>query len=298
LLDDSSPNLHWRVLVELIGRPLGSPAVERARGGANASGPVASLLRELHPDGEWSTDEERWSPDGGPGWRLVAAAQWGADPGDPRLRAACELELEMNPGVGGFATRDGEPESERLTARLVQALAELGFCRHLRFQEALAWLEETDEVWTSGDAALELPAAVLGALASCEGVRRDRLRERAVQAAVEGLVRQDVELEMLGHPNLGRSDLAELLWALARAGVAYRPELAGALERLQALQLDGGRWPRRSEVSDGLPLSPSVRPEAGRPSRWVTLRAVVAMNAYAVEAGIQRRFPEKPASRI
>ena len=43
LLDDHRPNLLLRVLVELVGRPAGSPAVLRARGGANAVEPVASL---------------------------------------------------------------------------------------------------------------------------------------------------------------------------------------------------------------------------------------------------------------
>ena len=55
LLDEARPNLQWRVLVELIGRPLDSPAVRRARGAANGVEPLASLLAELHSDGGWLT---------------------------------------------------------------------------------------------------------------------------------------------------------------------------------------------------------------------------------------------------
>ncbi len=100
LLDPARPNLHWRVLVELVGRPTDSPAVRRARGGANAVEPVASLLADLHPDGGWATTVPRWSVYNGPGWRLVAAVAWGADPDDPRLHAASERLLQARPGRG------------------------------------------------------------------------------------------------------------------------------------------------------------------------------------------------------
>ena len=56
LLDPNRPNLHWRVLTELVGRPPESPAVVRARGGADAVEPIASLIADLQPDGTWASD--------------------------------------------------------------------------------------------------------------------------------------------------------------------------------------------------------------------------------------------------
>jgi len=105
LLDNHVPNLHWRVLTELVGRPQDSQAVRRAQGGASASEPVASLLADLHPDGRWATDKPMWKRYSGPGWRMVAAVQWGADPTDPRLDAAITKILDEMPGDGGFAIR-------------------------------------------------------------------------------------------------------------------------------------------------------------------------------------------------
>jgi hypothetical protein len=294
LLDESRPNLHWRVLVELVGRPLASPAVERARGGASAAGPIAALLGELHPDGNWASDETRWKPFSGPGWRLVAAVLWGADPGDPRLHAACDLVLDTNPGLGGFAIQDGDPPLGPLTARFVQALAELGYSHQPRFQEAVAWLEEDDEPWGVGPDRLQLAVAVLATIAGRPSLRRNRLRERAAEVALEELARGKSDLDLLGHPNLSRSDSAEALWALARAGVPFRSEIGCQLRRLQALQIEGGRWPRRIAVPESLPLATYDRPEVDRPSRWITLRAVVAMNAYAVDAELPRLFPSRP----
>ncbi len=180
LLDEQRPNLLWRVLVELVGRPADSTAVARARGGANAAEPVASLLAELHPDGSWASDRPLWSRYAGPGWRLVAAVAWGADPGDPRLHVAGERMLASAPGDGGFAPRAGAPPALLLTARLVQAAIELGFGRHLRVQEALAWMEETPGAWSSDRRQRTVAGAVLSAaLAIRPELGRQPLRDRA-----------------------------------------------------------------------------------------------------------------------
>jgi hypothetical protein len=101
------------------------------------------------------------------------------------------------------------------------------------------------------------------------------------------------ELFLLGHPNLDRTDAAEALSVMARSGAGWEPTLRPALRRLQELQLDGGRWARGVEVSESLPIG--RRPRVGEPSKWVTLHAAAAVLHYAVEAGLPRRFPEKPS---
>jgi hypothetical protein len=297
LLDDQRPNLLWRVLVELVGRPADSTAVLRARGGANAAEPVASLLAELHPDGSWASDRPIWSRYSGPGWRLVAAAAWGADSGDPRLHAACERMLASAPGDGGFAPHAGAPPSPLLTARLVQAAVELGFGRSLRVQEALAWLEEAPDAWPADRRGRTVVAAALAAALAARSERaRKPLRDRAAAAVFDALDDGDPALDRPGHPNLARSDLVELLWALGRAGVPFERRLADPVARLQRLQGEGGRWRRRSPRPPSLPISSESRSRVGAPCRWVTLHAVVAINAYAVAAGLPRLYPSPPAS--
>lgn len=303
LLDDERPNLQWRTLTELVGRPAASPAVARARGGANAVDPVAALLEALHPDGSWACGAAWWDAGVGPGWRLLSAVQWGADPGDPRLQAAAAKLLEKAPGEGGFARGDSQSATPRLTARVVQAMAGLGLARLPRVQEALAWLEEgarpaPDGGWLAEDP--DGPAspcgvtavATLAALTASGDDRRNFLRERAVRGTLELLARGGADLELLSQPCLERTDLAEALWALARAGVALQPAMAQPLARLQARQLEGGRWPRDLEPPSGLPIGDP--PVCGAPSRWVTLKAAVALLRYGEEAELPRMFPEKP----
>ena len=273
----------------MVRRPASSQAVVRARGGANAVNPVAALLADLSPDGSWSSDFPMWHDPEGPGRRLLTAVQLGADPTDPRLHAAAEVLLETAPGEGGFALDRDQVPVAWLTARVLQALAELGWCHHARFQEGLAWLDEKaphskSGGWATTDTECAVtPVALLMALTSCAHDRRRELRARAVESAVRGLSELDEESTQLDHPNIDRTDVCEALWALAQAGVPFHSRIVPALASLQKQQGEGARWVR------GRP-----EPRGGSPSRWVTLHAAVALLHFAVEAGLPRMYPQKP----
>lgn len=283
LLDESRPNLHWRVLVDLIGRPGDSPAVRRARGGANACSPVSDLLAELLPDGSWGTKTPLWSEDNGPGWRLLAAVQWGADPEDPRLHAASEHLLSTAPGEGGLAERAGGTPDLIVTARTLEAMVDLGWTRHARVQEWLAWFEATRD-WQEDPAAA---VAVLRASAACG---RPGLHGRAIDAVDQRLICSGGNnLTTLGHPNFHTTDLAEVFAALAGVGAAYREGWTRVLEKLQHVQDSAGRWDCISSVPTMFGL-----PGCHEPSRWITLKATRALLHYAVAAGLPRVFPYPP----
>lgn len=281
LLDPTRPNLHWRVLVELVGRPSDSPAVRRARGGANAVEPVASLLSDLHPDGGWATTVPFWSVYNGPGWRLLAAVAWGADPDDPRLHAGSERLLEDAAGEGGLARRQGGDPDPKLTGRALEAMVALGWAGHGRVQEWLAWFEAT-EGWEDD------PTTAAAVLAACRGGLRPVLGARAVDGLGRALVADHDGLARIGHPNLLRTDLAEVFSTMTSAAVGWRAEWRPALERLQRWQGKNGRWSRRSRIPQSLGV------EARQPSRWITFRATRAVLAYAVEAELPRLFPYPP----
>lgn len=280
LLDEHRPNLHWRALVELVGRPADSPAVRRARGGANAVEPVAGLIADLQPDGESTSRLPTWSPYGGPGWRLVAAVQLGADPEDPRLHAASERLLEEAKGDGGLR-RPSRPEPDpKLTARALEAMVALGWSHHPRVQEWLAWLEATAG-WE------EDPVAAVAVVAATGGGRRPGLAGRAADGLGRLLVAsRGRNFTILGHPNLLRTDLAEILGALAGAGIGWRPQWRRLLGKLQNRQDGLGRWSRLAPVPASLGFG-----EGDHLSRWITLEAVRALLTYAVEAGLPRLFP-------
>jgi hypothetical protein len=269
LLDDHRPNLHWRVLVELVGRPVDSPAVRRARSGANIGEPVDVLLGELLPDGTWATERALWAPYDGPGWRMVAAVQCGADPDDPRLHAASQLMLETAPGEGGLSRVEGGAVDPVLTARALETMVALGWSGHSRVQEWFAWFQETPD-WENR------PAVAVGVLKAAG--RRHELSRRAVGGMTAVLRDRPEAFARLAHPNLGATDLAELFSVLVDVGIDWRDDWRAALEKLQLLQDDKGRWLAR----------------AGEPSHWLTLKATRSLLAYAVPAGLRRLFPAPP----
>jgi hypothetical protein len=283
LLDSERPNLHWRVLVELVGRPTDSPAVTRARSGANVVPEIAGLLAELHRDGAWATDRPLWADDDGPGWRLLAAVQLGADPEDPRLHAASERLLETAPGEGGLSPDAEAVPDSLLTARALEAMVALGWTRHPRVQEWLAWFDSA-EAWESD------PMTSVALVSACRAGARPRLLERAVAALGERLVVcRGNNLTSFGHPNLSRTDLAEIFAALVSAGSPWRSEWRPALCRLQQSQDSSGRWDRIARSLEA--FKPGIDRQ---PSKWVTFKAVRGLLAYAVDAELPRMFPLPP----
>ncbi len=288
LLDASQPNLLWRVLVELVGRPPDSVAVGRARGGANAVDPVASLLEPFLPGRAPALE----SP-GAARERVLGAVFLGADPDDPRLQSAAESLLD-----GDFDTRP-----PCAVARDLQALAGLRWGADLRFQERLAWLDEAAPRGRSGGWLCPLPehrdrggecrvtaVAVLATATDLDDGRRASVAGRAAAGIRRALDTADLVLRA-AHPNLDRTDALEQLWTLARARVPFDPVMAPALEALQAAQDVRGRW-QAAAVGEGDRI-PGTEPP-GRPSGWLTLHALVALRAYAVPAALPRLFPVRP----
>jgi hypothetical protein len=303
LLDEDRPNLVARVLVDLVGRPPTSPAVVRARGGGNAVDPVASLLEPLHPDGGWRLPPECWRSADGPVSRMVAAAQLGADPDDPRLRSAIAAWLDRDDAV---MSTDGDRASTTTTpwsvARSAQTWCSLGWVRHLTVQEALAWLEEAapsskDGGWADdrGGECAATAAAVLSALAPADGTpRRRRLFDRAMQSVDRLLARGDAD-QRWTVPRFDRSDVLELLWAAARAGTPWNPAWSWAIRAVQDAQDHLARW----SACVATPLDAAMGEGAegtGRPSGWLTLEGVGVLLRYAPDAGLARRFPERPGA--
>lgn len=294
LLDDGEPGVVWRALVELLGRPPDAPAAVRARLGSRERGAAAGLLARQDPLGYWgspATYGARW---GGTAWHVLALAQLGADPEDPRAVLGAETMLEaLQPHATGFAVARGKPPSACFTAEVCAALTRFGFGHHPRVREAVAWLSGRQSEgggWSCpdlrhlvGGGCPVTAVAVLRLVADTPAAER-RSREPLRRRAADWLVERGLFLagdapvgwRSCAHPCLGRTDLVDALAALARSGCpggdTVRHALATVLERQDA----EGRWLQRARVPFG---------EAyGEPSRWVTLKALLALAAYHFEA--------------
>jgi hypothetical protein len=301
LLGEDEPGVVWRTLVELLSRPSDSPAVARARAGARERGAAAALLAQQDPLGYWGSPSAygaRWS---GTAWHVIALAELGADPEDVRVARGAEVLLEsLHPPSGGFSGTRGRPPSACFTAEVCAAMARFGFAHHPRIREAVAWLVEREGgrgPWSCPDlrhlvdgACPVAAVAVLHFLAELPGVER-ALARRLSERAARSLLDRGLLLEgrvprgwwALSHPNLSRTDVLDGTYALARLGWPVEPPILAALKGVLARQDPEGRW----APTQSAPFGEAV----GGPSRWLTLKALVAVAAYgdALEGAEERR---------
>jgi len=290
LLDDAEPGVVWRTLVDLLGRPHDSPAAQRARAASRTGGAAAALLAGQNPLGFWGSPSAYGAHWGGSAWQLIAAASLGADPEDPRVTRGVERLLDvLEPRAGGFAPAHGKMPAACFTAELTAALARFGYAHHPRIREALAWLAERDRGtggWSCPDLRHHVeggcvPAAVatLRLVAELPPAERGPLQPLAERGAGwllgNGLFLNGPQPRgwySFGHPALGRTDLVDALAALALLRRPAEAPITAGLTVVLARQDETGRWLQRAAVPHGEPR--------GEPSRWVTLKALLAVAAW------------------
>jgi hypothetical protein len=295
LLDDDEPGCVWVTLFELLERPCDSPAVVRAREASRREGMAARLFDSQEEGGYWGSPYAygaRWQ---GSAWVLAALAALGADPADPRATRGAEALLEvLYPRGGGFSSGRGRPPAACFTAEVCTALVRFGFGHHARVREAVGWLIQRDG-GVGGWSCPELrhlidgacPVAAVGALRLAASMPERERRQVETLSQRAALWLEDRRLfcadrapngwQLFGHPNLGRTDLLDALYGLARIGWTAGPEIAFGLARIVGLQDEGGTWLQRRRCAYGEP--------AGAPSRWLTLKALVALAAFGDELG-------------
>ena len=221
LLEPETPAVRHLALRQLLDRPTDDPEVIEALAAAMATDPIAATLAAQQPEGYWEKPGAGYARKyTGTVWSLTFLGQMGAEPADPRIRAACEYVLShTQSGSGGFGisgaiTLQPPPPSavyHCLNGNLVRALVGFGWLDDERVQRAIAWQAraitgEGVERWyrsaTSGpgfECAVNehLPCgwgavkALLG-LAAIPPDRRTPEVERAIEVGVEFLLSHDL----------------------------------------------------------------------------------------------------------
>lgn len=321
LLDESAPAVRRLALRQLLDRPADDPEVIEAGRAAMVSAPIAPILAAQNPEGWWVKPGAGYSPKySATVWSLIFLDQMGADGADPRILAGCEYLLRYaqtsSGGFGASGNLTGVAPPSRaihcLNGNLLRALIGFGLLDDERVRRSLAWqvaaiTGDGMDRWysvTPGPgfacgANADRPCAwgavkAVLALARVPAEQRTPATAAALAAGVDFLLSRDPSVAdypmppgntkpngswfRLGFPSGYVADVLQVLEALCDAGAAGDPRLAAAFDWLLAQRGPDGRWTNRYAY-EGKLVRDIDRP--GKPSKWVTLRALRVLKARA-----------------
>ena len=304
--DPANPGVRYFALRELLDRPEDDPEVQAARAAIMTVEPVPAILDAQYPDGYWVKPGGGYSPKyRGTVWQIIFLAELGADPADERVRRGCEYLLSHAIAANGAFSAYQEPVPSGsipcLNGNLLYALHRLGYAEDSRVQMALDWLARaiTGEIrylksGTSGpgfacSANEGQPCAwgankAMKALLAVPQERRIPAVRRAIEVGAEFLLSRDPAVAdypytervsstwfKFGFPLSYWSDVLETAAVLVELGYGDDPRLANAFQLILSKQDAQGRWKLENALTGKMWADIE---EKGKPSKWVTLRAL------------------------
>jgi hypothetical protein len=303
---DSDASIRWQVMRDLLGAPAEQVAAERARVATQGLG--ARLLALQGADGRWGG--AAWNR----GWNstmhvLMLLRDLGLDPAsDPARRAvglvrdgvtwkgcgpqecddnpffAGELEPCINGQVGAVGAYFGQEVRGILERLLAEQLPDGGWnceaangSRRSSFNTTICVLEALLEHELRFKSS---PRVTEARLRGQEYLLERRLfRRRSTGEAIERDRKGGAAWTHFAFPTWWHYDVLRGLEYLRRAGVAPDERVAEAIELVASKRTGDGRWLLESVHPGVMPVE--IDEGEGQPSRWITLRALRALDWYS-----------------
>jgi hypothetical protein len=317
--DAENPGVRYFALRDLLDLPPTDPRLAAARAAVMRTGPVPAILAAQDPDGHWQKPGAGYSTKyRGTVWQLIQLDRLGADPADGRLAKACEYVLRHAQsesggfGASGTAREPPPPPSlaiHCLHGNLLAALINFGWLADERVQRAVVWqaLSITGDdpafrYYKSGTTGpgfacgsnLGLPCAwgankALRALLAIPPADRGEPVLRALATGAEFLLSRDPAVadypyservssswQKLTLPISYWSDILETLENLVNLGYGADGRLDHAFGLVLSKRDASGRWCMENTLNGKTWADIEAK---GRPSKWVTLRALRVLQA-------------------
>jgi hypothetical protein len=312
--DPANPGVRYFALRELLDRPEDDPEVREAMAAIMTTGPVPVILDAQYPDGYWVKPGGGYSPKyRSTVWQIILLAELGADPADGRVRRGCEYLLNHSIAANGAFSAYQKPVPSGsihcLNGNLLHALLRLGYAEDLRVQTALDWQAraitgEGIQYLKSGTAGPGFVCSVnqgqpcawgankaMKALIAIPPDQRSPVMQRAIEVGAEFLLSRDPAVAdypytervsstwfKFGFPLSYWSDILETTAVLVELGYANDPRLANALQLILSKQDAQGRWKLENTLNGKMWADIEQK---GKPSKWVTLRALRVLKRVA-----------------
>ena len=314
---ESDPAIRWQVLRDLADAPEAEWQAERVK--VETEGWGAKLLSHQDADGQWAGgaflpadySEEKWHALG-QAWTATCFSlqqlyDFGLDPSSRRARRTVDLI-----GRNSRWDHDGQPYwegevEECINARTVTAGVYFG----IEVSPIVARLlgeRQPDGGWNcercngSHRSSFHTTINVLEALLAYEQARGASPQTLAARAAGEDYLLKrylfrrletgepvDERYLLFLHPSRWRYDILRGLDYFRSAGLATEslpdPRLSEAIAHLRSRRLQDGTWPLDWQMKGPVWFEME---EVGKPSRWVTLRALRILRWWETAGGGHR----------
>jgi len=301
---DSDPSIRWQVLQDLIGAPAEQVAAERERVASQGWG--AQLLAQQGADGSWGG--VAWNR----GWNstmhvLMLLREMGLDPASDQAQRAVglvrervtwqgwaayegnpffvgEVEPCINGQVGAVGAYFGQDVHAIIVRLLAEQLSDGGWnceaengATRSSFNTTICVLEALLEYEKMAGPSLELTGARLRGQEYL--LERRLFRRRSTGEVIERDRKGNTVFTQFAFPTWWHYDVLRGLEYLRRAGVTPDERLAEAIELVASKRDGDGRWLLETCYPGVMPVE--LDEAQGRPSRWITLRALRVLKWYS-----------------
>ena len=293
LLEEDNPSVRYLALRSLVESPEDNRQVAAARRAIMETGPVPVILAAQHEDGYWSKPGTGYSPKyQGTVWQLMFLGHLAADGADERVAKACEYVLNNTRANNGAFSVTGAPSVaiDCLNGNLIHAFYRLGWGHDERVQQAVHQLcaaISQKHFQCAANARLPCAWGAVKALLAFSALppqeRTDEVKAAVEEAAAFLLSRNLVVADYpcaervsstwlkFGFPLSYSTNVLEALHVMAELGYGSQPILGDAIRFVLSKQDSLGRWKMESSLNGKMWVNIEAK---GKPSKWVTLRAV------------------------
>ena len=305
LLGKDQPAARYGALVDLLGRKETDPEVRSTRSRIARVGWAHDQLLRQGPKGFWEAREPRNVKEwidflyfpvfGATNWRALVLSDFGLDSTNPRIRKIADLLFE-------YKLRLSSPfnffyEEMCISANTARMLTRFGYADDPRVRKLYDWLIEDQRKDGGWNCSQGTPGTLdawepLAAFASLPKAKRTPKMEDAISRGAEFYLERKLFEEgqpyppwrRLHYPNHYYYDILVGLEVLTQLGFAGDRRLRPALKILTEKRRRDGTWlldrlhpdigPQTTIHPDKAKIKPLVIEEQGKPSKWITLRAL------------------------
>ncbi len=301
LLEEYQPAVRYRTLTDILRKKESDKEVRAARKAIAEVGWAAEILEKQDKGGWWVREDRLYQPKYlSTNWMLLVLADLGMTREDPRIRKAADLWIERFAAKDGGFGIDSTKSSHLCTAgNTARALVQFGYEDHPAVRASFDWFVKNASHlggWSCFGSGRNLDSwEPMSAFVVYPRSKWTKEMQETVQKAAEFYLQRELHVQgdhyepwyRFHYPNHYYYDLLVGLDFMTALGYTSDPRLQHALGVLKKKRRADGRWNLdavhpdvEGATAEWFAKHPKQAPtpfaleKPGRPSKWITLRAM------------------------